>query len=106
MLLDFTSPGCHACEQSAGVLTYLNAKYGAKGLVIVGISSNGWDLPAFPFQLLIDLSVQVYNSYGCHGVPTVVLIGPDGRLLVPQAFPWPVDKLEQQIAEGLKTVAG
>ena len=87
--LDFWASWCAPCKQSFPWMNELQARYGAKGLRIVGVNVDRKeaDAKAFllrtpaRFDLAFDAAGNVPRSYAVKAMPTSVLIGPDGKVL-------------------------
>jgi thiol-disulfide isomerase/thioredoxin len=88
--VDFWASWCGPCRQSFPWMNEMQAKYGARGLQIVGINldANSADarqfLAATParFSIVFDPQGATPRSYGIKGMPSSVLIGPDGKVLL------------------------
>ena len=87
--LDFWASWCVPCKQSFPFMNEIQAKYGAKGLKVVGISVDAKtedakkflaEVPA-KFALAFDNTGATPKAYGVKGMPTSLLIGPDGTVL-------------------------
>ena len=87
--LDFWASWCGPCRQSFPWLNDMQARYGDKGLRVIGVNvdQNSKDARAFlkqhpaSFDIAFDDAGKVPRAYAIKGMPTSVLIGPDGRLL-------------------------
>lgn len=88
--VDFWASWCGPCRQSFPWMNEMQAKYGARGLQIVGINldANSADarqfLAATParFSIVFDPQGATPRNYGIKGMPSSVLIGPDGKVLL------------------------
>lgn len=109
--LDFWASWCGPCKQSFPWMNDMQARYGAKGLRVVGINVDQKtddakaflkDTPA-NFDVAFDASGKTPKSYAIKGMPTSVLIGPDGKVLsVHSGFKDEQrDELEKQIKQAL-----
>ena len=86
--LDFWASWCGPCKQSFPWMNDMQSRYGAKGLQVVAINLDQKTdeakafLEANPavFEVAFDTTGQVPRSYAIKGMPTSVLIGPDGRV--------------------------
>jgi len=87
--LDFWASWCGPCKQSFPWMNEMQAKYGAKGLQIVGINLDAKradadkflaEVPA-TFVLAFDAQGDTPKRYGVKGMPTSVLIGADGKVV-------------------------
>ena len=87
--VDFWASWCGPCRQSFPWMNEMQAKYGARGLQIVGVNvdANSADARQFlmstPARFAIGFDTQgaTPRSYGIKGMPSSVLIGPDGKIL-------------------------
>lgn len=110
--LDFWASWCGPCKQSFPWMNDMQKKYGAKGLRIVGVNldQKAEDAKAFlattpaQFDVAFDSAGQSPKQYGVKGMPTSLLIGPDGKvLMVHQGFkPESREELESQIKQALR----
>jgi thiol-disulfide isomerase/thioredoxin len=88
--VDFWASWCGPCRQSFPWMNEMQAKYGARGLQVVGVNvdANSADarqfLAATPARFVIGFDPQgaTPRSYGIKGMPSSVLIGPDGKVLL------------------------
>jgi thiol-disulfide isomerase/thioredoxin len=112
--VDFWASWCGPCRQSFPWMNEMQAKYGARGLQIVGINvdANGADarqfLAATPARFAIGFDPQgaTPRSYGIKGMPSSVLIGPDGKVLLEHSGFRDADRaeLESKIQSALGAV--
>lgn len=87
--IDFWASWCGPCRQSFPWMNQMQARYGKQGLQIVGINVDAKAddarsfLAATPAQFVIafDPSGTAPRTYGIKGMPSSVLIGPDGKVL-------------------------
>jgi len=109
--LDFWASWCGPCKQSFPWMNDMQARYGAKGLRVVGINLDQKsedardflkDTPA-GFDVAFDQGGKTPKSFGIKGMPTSVLIGPDGKVIsVHTGFkPEQTAELETQIKQAL-----
>ena len=109
--LDFWASWCGPCKQSFPWMNALQDKYGAQGLQVlaVNVDAQGADAQRFlaehpaRFALGFDPAGATPRGYQVKGMPTSVLIGPDGRVLrVHSGFRESEQaELEQQIRNAL-----
>jgi cytochrome c biogenesis protein CcmG/thiol:disulfide interchange protein DsbE len=84
--VDFWASWCAPCKQSFPWMNDMQAKYGPKGLTIVGINvdKKREDADKFlagtpaKFTVAFDTSGKVAQAYQPKGMPTSYLIGADG----------------------------
>jgi len=86
VLVDFWASWCAPCKQSFPWMNDMQAKYGPKGLTIIGINvdKKREDADKFlvgtpaKFTVAFDTTGKVAQSYQPKGMPTSFLIGADG----------------------------
>jgi len=87
--VDFWASWCGPCRQSFPWLNQMQARYGAKGLRVVGINLDAKtadaerflkEVPA-SFEIAFDPQGSTGRAYGLRGMPSAVLLGPDGRVI-------------------------
>ncbi|WP_369679806.1 choice-of-anchor D domain-containing protein [Janthinobacterium sp. PC23-8] len=87
--LDFWASWCGPCRQSFPWMNEMQARYGSQGLQIVGINvdakaddaRNFLGTTPARFAVAFDPSGTTPRAYGVKGMPSSVLIGPDGKVL-------------------------
>lgn len=87
--VDFWASWCGPCRQSFPWMNQMQAKYGARGLQIIGVNLDASSadatqfLSATPAQFAIAYDPQgaTPRGYSIKGMPSSVLIGPDGKVL-------------------------
>ena len=109
--LDFWASWCGPCKQSFPWMNEMNARYASKGLRIVGVNldEKSQDANLFlgdnqaSFDIAFDAKAVTPRQYGIKGMPTSLLIGPDGKVLMVHSGFKPVQRseLEQQIRQAL-----
>jgi cytochrome c biogenesis protein CcmG/thiol:disulfide interchange protein DsbE len=91
--VDFWASWCGPCRQSFPWLNEMQAKYGARGLQVVGVNLDAkaddarkflLENPAH-FQIAFDPAGATPRSYGIKGMPSSALVGPDGHVLLQHA---------------------
>ena len=91
VLIDFWASWCSPCIASFPFMKQLHATYKDRGLHIIGVSSdtdrNAWlkalDKHQLPWTALLspDKKGSARELYGVTGIPTVILISPDGKII-------------------------
>jgi thiol-disulfide isomerase/thioredoxin len=87
--LDFWASWCGPCKQSFPWMNDMQTRYSSQGLRVVGINvdqktDDAKDfLKSTPasFDVAFDASGKTPKAYAIKGMPTSVLIGPDGKVL-------------------------
>ncbi len=109
--IDFWASWCGPCRQSFPWMNEMQARYGAQGLQVVGINVDAKTddarsfLSATPasFVIAFDPNGTAPRNYGIKGMPSSVLIGPDGKVLYEHSGFRPADRtvLEARIKSAL-----
>lgn len=87
--VDFWASWCGPCRQSFPWMNQMQAKYGARGLQVIGVNldASSADATQFlvgspaQFAIAYDPQGATPRGYGIKGMPSSVLIGPDGKVL-------------------------
>lgn len=89
VLVDFWASWCGPCRGEIPYLRKANLKYGSKGLKVIGVAV--WDEPedtrkavsALDINYLVfsDIDDNAVKGYGIRGIPKIILIGPDGKII-------------------------
>ncbi|MGW8393076.1 choice-of-anchor D domain-containing protein [Pseudoduganella sp. HUAS MS19] len=109
--IDFWASWCGPCRQSFPWMNEMQARYGGQGLQVVGINVDARTddarsfLNATPasFVIAFDPNGTAPRNYGVKGMPSSVLIGPDGKVLYEHSGFRPADRsvLEARIKSAL-----
>jgi thiol-disulfide isomerase/thioredoxin len=85
VLLDFWATWCAPCRDLAPVLSGLQARYGAQGLSVVGITTDPADAAAqfrehvdMRYPIEIDAHIETSRAYGVSALPTLFIIDKRG----------------------------
>jgi len=85
VLLDFWATWCGPCRMMSTNLGALQAQYGARGLSVVGLSTEDSQRVAsfarrtsMPYPVASDANAETTRSYGIANLPTVVMIDKHG----------------------------
>jgi cytochrome c biogenesis protein CcmG, thiol:disulfide interchange protein DsbE len=110
--LDFWASWCGPCKQSFPWMNDMHAKYASQGFAVVGINVDAKqsDATSFleqtpaKFDVAFDARGSSPRSYGIKGMPSSVLIGPDGKVLAIHAGFKDEERgpLEEKIKSALK----
>ena len=115
-LVEFLTTECVYCTKAAPVLKDLQARYGARGLDVIGVVCDEVDTQqrravAASYQRANDLNYHLYvepgrrpgkvrDKLGAEAYPTMVLLSPEGEVLW-KGTPPDLAPLERVIAENL-----
>lgn len=109
--VDFWASWCGPCRQSFPWLNEMQAKYGARGFQVVGVNLDARNEDARKFlaenparfQVAFDPAGTTPRAYGIKGMPSSVLLGPDGKVVLQHAGFKEADRaeLEKAIVAGL-----
>lgn len=89
VLLDFWASWCAPCRQSFPWLNRMHAKYGDRGLVVIGVNVDRdradadrflHDVPA-KFEIVYDPAGTLAAHYDLPGMPVSYIIGPKGEII-------------------------
>jgi cytochrome c biogenesis protein CcmG, thiol:disulfide interchange protein DsbE len=91
--LDFWASWCGPCKQSFPWMNEMHTKYAAQGFAVVGINVDAKQADATSFleqtpakfDVVFDSKGVSPRTYGIKGMPSSVLIGPDGKVLAVHA---------------------
>jgi thiol-disulfide isomerase/thioredoxin len=90
VILDFWATWCTGCRETIPVLSRLHDKYGPKGLVVAGVSTDKGPKEKvakfvhkmkMPYQVLWDADDTQSKVFGFEALPSVYVFGRDGKLL-------------------------
>jgi cytochrome c biogenesis protein CcmG, thiol:disulfide interchange protein DsbE len=87
--LDFWASWCGPCKQSFPWMNEMHTKYAAQGFAVVGVNVDAKQADATgflaqtpaQFDVVFDPKGTSPRAYGVKGMPSSVLIGPDGKVL-------------------------
>ena len=84
-LLDFWATWCGPCRVLAPKLSALQARYGAQGLTVVGITTDDAEQAAtfaersdMSYGIVVDASAETTRSYGVSALPTLFIVDKRG----------------------------
>lgn len=90
VVIDFWATWCTGCRETIPVLTRLHDKYGSKGLVVAGVSTDKGPKEKvakfvrkmkMPYQILWDAEDGQSKVFGFEALPSVYVFGRNGKLL-------------------------
>lgn len=89
VVIDFWASWCKPCRQSIPWLNELRTRYGAQGLVIVGVNldTERADADRFQRDVPIDFEIRydpqgkLAEQFGLQGMPTTFVFDRDGKLV-------------------------
>lgn len=87
VLIDFWATWCAPCRRAHPHIQKIYDEYKDKGLVVLGINNEGAETArkymeehGYTFSTLIDMSDAVSARYGVSAIPSVFIIGRDGKV--------------------------
>ncbi|MEO6096633.1 MAG: TlpA disulfide reductase family protein [Fibrobacteria bacterium] len=104
VVIDFWATWCTGCRETIPVLQRLRAKFGAKGLMVAGITVDKGPKEKIArftrkvkmdYQVLWDAEESLSPVFGYEGLPSVYVFGRDGALL--KAMPQYTAALEKEM---------
>ena len=106
-LVDFWASWCGPCRREIPVIKELLNEYGPKGLDVVGVAvwdqvpetKKAMDELGITWPVIMDAKTIPTDMYGILGIPTIILIGPDGTIL---SRGKQGDALKAAVAEAMK----
>lgn len=90
VVIDFWATWCTGCRETIPVLSRLHEKFGSKGLVVAGISTDKGPKEKvakfvrkmkMPYRILWDAEDSQSKVFGFEGLPSVYVFGRNGKLL-------------------------
>jgi thiol-disulfide isomerase/thioredoxin len=90
VVVDFWATWCTGCRETIPVLSRLHDKYGPKGLVVAGVTTDKGPKEKvakfvrkmkMPYTILWDAEDTQSKVFGYEGLPSVYVFGRDGKLL-------------------------
>ena len=112
VFLDFWTYGCYNCQNTLPEMKKLHAKYGNKGLVIVGVHT-----PEFPFErkrenvegavakagltypIALDSDNRTWKAYGNHYWPRQTLVDAKGEVRYEHVGEGGYEEIEAKVVE-------
>lgn len=109
VLLDFWASWCGPCRAEMPVLARIHERHKDDGLVVVGINtSEGEGRTAInarqlriPFPVVYDDDNRIADSYGVHGLPTLVVVSRTGKIIAIRAGTASESALEELVRKAL-----
>lgn len=106
-LIDFWASWCGPCRREMPVIKEILDQYGPKGLDVIGVAvldkpedtAKAIEELGISWPVMIDAQNIPTDLYGIMGVPSVILVGPDGIIVSRDRHG---DELKSIIAEVLK----
>ena len=108
VLLDFWAPWCGPCKKSFPAYNQLKKKYPKVHILAITMEDSLKDVWPFlkkyqpQFEVFYDEKAQLASLYNIKGMPTVVLINPQGKVVL--SVVGFTQKKEKQIENALKGI--
>ena len=92
VLINFSTTWCPHCRAITSYLKKLHQEYKDRGLIIlnVDIQESQRRVMSFalkyglPYRVLLDKSAEVARTYGIRGVPSLILVNKEGKIVCRQ----------------------
>jgi len=107
VLINFWATWCPPCVREIPRLVRLSEKYGAEGLVVLGVNSTYQDDPAkvaqfvrdqrISYPVLLDAEAEVSRKYPARLMPTTYIVDRNGRIVHTKVGEVDEAALEEQI---------
>jgi thiol-disulfide isomerase/thioredoxin len=108
VLLDFWASWCAPCRQQAPIVDRVARRWEGKGVVVVGVNTGDEQDEAVRFAASRKLSYasvfddgRVAEAYGVRQMPTLYVLGPDGRVVAVRQRVVGERELEELVKEAL-----
>ena len=104
VVVDFWASWCPDCRKDAPEIIRIYNHFHAKGVEFIGVSfdtdkekwKNCIEKLGIPYEQVSELKrmkdSKVAEAYGIHWIPSVYLIGPDGKVLVSTVLSYKIEK--------------
>ncbi|MBR1547454.1 MAG: alpha/beta fold hydrolase [Prevotella sp.] len=115
VVLDFWASWCPDCRKDAPEVVRMYKEYHAKGIEFLGISMDtnveAWQKAIAQYgieypqvsELKKFRDTDIAKAYGVKWIPSMVVVGPDGKVLLSTVLTYKVDKLlKEQTSGGYK----
>lgn len=107
-LVDFWASWCGPCKKEIIIIKQLYEKYNSKGLQVVGV--DVWETPEqakeylnenpLPWDVMLTgEGNEITDKYGIKGIPCIILIDPDGKIVARDLF-------EEELVNTVATAMG
>ena len=89
VVIDFWAPWCQACKEAFPKLNELQNEFGSLGVVVLGINiermkpekiASFVEKAKIGYKVLLDPKAETAKMFGIKGLPTLVIIAPDGTI--------------------------
>jgi cytochrome c biogenesis protein CcmG, thiol:disulfide interchange protein DsbE len=109
VILDFWATWCGPCRMEAPILSRIADKYKGKGLTVLGVNTDSdAELPRLfaqqrklSYPIVFDAKNEASRQYGVNSLPTLVLVGRDGKILAVRSGLVDEGSLDEMIAKAL-----
>ena len=108
VVMDFWATWCGPCRAAMPGVQAIHEKYKARGVSVFGLDCwESGDAPAymkqqkFTYGLLMKAD-EVAGKYGVSGIPTICVVGPDGKVLYIQTGFEGEEAVEAAVEKGLR----
>ena len=110
LIMDFWSPYCPPCVKEIPVLEKIARNMAGRGVKVVGISAGGAEMedllkfakkknPGYPW--VADFTGAISNAYKVQSLPTLYILGKDGKIVDSHVGYWGEDNLLSAVNNAL-----
>ena len=113
-VLDFWASWCGDCRRDMPEMKRIYDQFSKQGVQFVGISfdtrKEAWQNAVEKYGISYPQVSEVKNmreasitkTYGIHWIPSYVLVGPDGKVILSTVLTWKLEKKLEEVLPGTK----
>lgn len=113
-VLDFWASWCGDCRRDMPEMKRIYDQFSKQGVQFVGISfdtrkeawQNAVEKYGISYPQVSELKnmreASITKTYGIHWIPSYVLVGPDGKVILSTVLTWKLEKKLEEVFPGIK----